>query len=150
MLKAVVAVALLAVVAVAAEEPVQRLSGGESSFAVVKEDGRSYWLRNNKSYHIRSSQLLVEDGDYQIYHILLLEEHQSRSHIGIEGTKSHIRLSAWRLAETAVGEKLWVIQEEADAWEWKEKTIVFTKYGCCDAPDRSTTYDVKDGSRVDG
>jgi hypothetical protein len=149
MFKACMLVAVLTLATVAQSEPAETISAGDSTFSFVTEDGLYYWLRSNKSYHIRRSQLHIDEDDYQVHPILLLEEHQSRSHIGIEGIKSHIRLTAWRLTVSDVQEKLWVIEEDADAWKWKTKTILFTKFGCCGSPDKSTTYRVKDGARLD-
>ncbi len=144
-----VVVLLVGLAAVAYGETPVTLSAGDSTFSFVNEDGLDYWLRSNKSYHIRRSQLHLDSGDYTISPILLLEEHESRTHMGIEGTRSRLRLSAWEMSTSKLGDKLWVIEAKADAWKWEAHTVTFIKYGCCGEPDKVESYRVKDGKPLD-
>ena len=124
------------------------INGGNSEFKIVEENGYYYWKRKYNVFHIEMASLKIGNSSPGLYNILIREEHITRSHIGIEGTKSSIKLSAWTLHEKKIGDKLWVIESEADYWKLDNKEIVFIKFGCCDSPDVISKYKVNDGTRI--
>ena len=142
--------ALLAILTAARQsiaEEKRRIDAGPASFSIVdKENGSHWWRRSNKDFRIETVQL---GPDSDPTHYLFLSEQVVDTHIGIEGSKSRLKITAFPLAETHVGDALWSIETEGDVWKLDGSRIEVTKYGCCDRPDSTVQFRVSDGRRIE-
>jgi len=115
------------------------------SFSFEKDGELNVWTRSRTEFHVRSFSIKLAKDQYWQKHLLILEEYTAKTHIGIPMLKSKMKLTAWELTSTQRGEKLWEIEQEADAWEDKGSEIILVKYGCCDAPNIEYKYDTISG-----
>jgi hypothetical protein len=121
----------------------RKVDGGAASFSIVdRADGTHWWRRSNKDFRIETVQLNAR-GD--LLHYLFLTEQVVDTHIGIEGTKSRLKVTAYPLAETHVAQSVWSFEVDGDVWKLLGDRIQVTKYGCCGEPDRTSYFRVSDG-----
>ena len=127
----------------AEEQAGKTIDAGGVSFSIVdREDGTHWWRRSNKEFRTETVQV-DPAGRLAIY--LFLTERIVDTHIGLPGSKSRLKITAYPLSETQVGAPIWSFEAEGDVWKLEGSRIAVTKFGCCDEPDRISHFSVSDG-----
>lgn len=121
----------------------RKVDGGAVSFSIVDQaDGTRWWRRSNKDFRIETVQPSPR-GDLR--HYLFLTEQVVDTRIGIEGTKSRLKVTAYPITETQVGQPVWTFEADGDVWKVVGDRIEVTKYGCCGEPNTTSYFRVSNG-----